>query len=225
MISIVIPVLNEEAALPLCLSCVMSQAGEFEVIVVDGGSSDRSREIAADYSKVTLLTSARGRAMQMNAGAGLASGEWLLFLHADTLLPDQAVQQIECQSDNKNVQAGCFCQQFSGDHRLLRAISWLHNWRCRHTRIMYGDQCIFIRRSLFEQLGGFPATDILEDVMLSEAIVKISNPLILGSAVITDSRKFEQRGICRSFAEVFIIMSCYELGLPILGRDFFSAVR
>ena len=108
---------------------------------------------------------------------------------------------------------------------MLKAISWLHNWRCKRSRIIYGDQCLFIRRTLFEQLGGFPVADMLEDVMFSEEIVKISKPIILDEAVVTDSRKFEQRGIIRSFAEVFLIMSCYELGLPIMGRDFFSPVR
>ena len=225
MISIIIPVLNEEKALPRCLQNVMSQAGKLEIIVVDGGSSDKTSEIATSFSKVRLLTSERGRAVQMNTGANLARGEWLMFLHADTLLPGNAIQKVSALPDNESVVAGCFHQQFSGNHILLRAISWLHNWRCKHTRIMYGDQCMFIRRSLFEQLGGFPETEILEDVMLSEAIVKTSRPLILDDTVITDSRKFVQRGIFRSFTEIFIIMSCYELRLPILGRGFFSAVR
>ena len=225
MISVVIPVLNEEKALPFCLKDLQRQEADFEIIVVDGGSSDRTLAIAREHNTVKPISSERGRARQMNAGAELASGEWLVFLHADTQLPDNALADIEALSANTDVRAGCFHQQFSGKHRLLQAISSLHNWRCRRSRIVYGDQCLFIQREFFQQLNGFPDTDILEDVMLSEKIVEHSRPVILDSAVITDSRKFEQRGILRSFFEVFIIMSCYELGLPVLARGFFSAVR
>ncbi len=225
MITVIIPVLNEEKALPLCLSQLFMQPGEFEVIVVDGGSTDRTRDIAKSYPVNVVLSSCRGRARQMNAGADNATGDWLVFLHADTSLPARAFEKIEYLTARQSVSAGCFHQQFSGRHILLKAISWLHNWRCQRSRIIYGDQCLFIRRAMFEQLGGFPDTEILEDVMLSEKIVESCQPVILEDAVITDSRKFEQRGIIRSFAEVFLIMSCYELGLPIIGRDFFAPVR
>ena len=224
-ISVIIPVLNEEKALPYCLKNLREQHKEFELIVVDGGSTDATLNIAREDDGLTLLSSERGRANQMNAGAAHASGDWLVFLHADTRLPNRALGDIEALSAKNDVQAGCFHQRFSGEHWLLRAISSLHNWRCHRSRIIYGDQCLFIRRSFFRQLQGFPNTDILEDVMLSEKIVEHSTPVILDTAVITDSRKFEQRGILRSFLEVFIIMSCYELGLPVLARGFFSAVR
>ena len=225
MISVIIPVLNEEKALPVCLQDLFKQKGNFEVIVVDGGSTDSSRKIAADYPLQQIFSSEQGRAVQMNKGADRASGDWLVFLHADTQLPSLAFEKIEAFNDDSSVQAGCFHQQFSGGHILLKAISWLHNWRCQRSRIIYGDQCLFIRRALFEKLGGFPLTDMLEDVMLSEEIVKTSRPVIIEDAVVTDSRKFEQRGIVRSFAEIFVIMSCYELGLPIKARDFFLPVR
>lgn len=223
MISIIIPVLNEEKALPATLSQVFRQTGDYEVIVVDGGSDDGSRELLRSYTGVQLIESARGRAVQMNAGARRAQGNWLLFLHADTLLPDNALEKIRSEGDM--TKAGCFHQQFSGQHWLLKLISRLHNWRCRRSRIMYGDQAMFVRRETFEQLGGFPEQPILEDVLISEALVEVTVPVLLEEKVITDSRKFTQRGIWRSFAEVFIIMSCYELRLPIFGRGFFSAVR
>jgi len=225
VISVVVPVLNEEKALPGCLQTLFTQAGHYEVILVDGGSTDNTVKIAGDFPVKLEPSAEPGRAVQMNTGASKACGDWLVFLHADTQLPARALEKIESLSNDKNVQAGCFNQQFSGKHFLLKTISWLHNWRCHRSRIIYGDQCLFIRRALFEQLKGFPSTDILEDVMLSEEIVKISKPIILNDAVVTDSRKFEQRGIIRSFAEIFIIMSCYELGLPIMGRDFFTPVR
>jgi rSAM/selenodomain-associated transferase 2 len=225
MISVIIPVLNEEKVLSSCLQSLFAQTGDYEVILVDGGSTDNTREIASRFDLHIEQSAKSGRAIQMNAGASKACGDWLVFLHADTHLPDFALEHIESLTSSLNIQAGCFKHQFSGKHFLLKAISWLHNWRCRRSRVIYGDQCLFLRRELFAKLGGFPDTEILEDVMLSEAIIEISKPIILCDAVITDSRKFERRGIIRSFAEIFLIMSCYELGLPIKGRGFFSPTR
>ncbi len=225
MISIIIPVLNEEKALPETLSSILSQLDNVQVIVVDGDSSDRTQMIARENAEVELIVSERGRARQMNAGAVKANGEWLLFLHADTLLPKNAIQEIQSLTSDKNKQAGCFHQRFSKDHWFLRFVSRLHNWRCRRTRIIYGDQAMFIRRQLFESIGGFPEQDILEDVLISELIVAQTNPILLDQEVITSSRKFEQRGLFRSFFDIFIIMSCYELRLPIFRKDFFAGFR
>ncbi|NKB36103.1 MAG: glycosyltransferase [Gammaproteobacteria bacterium] len=225
MISVIIPVLNEEKALPQCVQNLLTQESDFETIIVDGGSTDNTKAIAGNFRNVLLVDSQRGRAAQMNTGASRANRDWLVFLHADTQLPANALHDIAALSADKTIQAGCFHQKFSGKHVLLRSISWLHNWRCNRSRIIYGDQCLFIRREFFRQLGGFPQTEILEDVMLSEKIVEVTRPLIMGQSVITDSRKFEQRGIVKSFLEIFIIMSCYELGLPVRAQDFFSPVR
>jgi len=225
MISVIIPVLDEEKALPGCLKHLSRQAAGAEIIVVDGGSRDRTAIIAAEFPVRLLSTPRPGRARQMNHGAAAAGGEWLVFLHADTRLPSRGLEMIGSLDGDHSVQAGCFHQQFSGRHFLLGLISRLHNWRCSRSRIIYGDQCLFIRRAFFAQLGGFPDVAILEDVGLSEKIVQATRPVIFDEAVITDSRKFEQRGILRSFAEVLLIMSCYELGLPIRGRGFFSPVR
>jgi rSAM/selenodomain-associated transferase 2 len=225
MVCIIIPTLNEEKALPATLDAVFGQTGDYEVVVVDGGSHDRTQEIVASYPRARLITANRGRAAQMNAGARVATTEWLLFLHADTLLPPGALKAIDSFTHNQAIQAGCFHQQFSGQHGLLRAISRLHNWRFKRSRIIYGDQAMFVRRSLFGRLNGFPTEPILEDVLFSEKLVQVTKPLIMDAAVITDSRKFVQRGICRSFAEVAIILICYELRLPIMARGFFSAVR
>lgn len=225
MISIIIPVLNEEKALPETLINIFKQFSDKQIIVVDGGSVDQTQKIARDHSDVELITSQRGRARQMNAGAIKACGEWLLFLHADTLLPEKALQEIQLLSPESDKQAGCFHQRFSKNHWFLRFVSWLHNWRCNRTRIMYGDQAMFVRRELFEHIGGFPEEDILEDVLISELIAKETNPVMLEQEVITSSRKFEQRGLFRSFFDIFVIMSCYELRLPIFRQVFFDAFR
>ena len=223
MISIIIPMLNEEKALPETLACLRRQTGQDQIIVVDGGSEDHSQQLVETYEDIQLLASRPGRANQMNVGARRASGDWLLFLHADTHLPSDALRAIR-QLD-KNTQAGCFHQRFSRPHWFLRLVSWLHNRRCRTTRVMYGDQAMFIRRELFERIGGFPDQAILEDVAISEVILKHTQPRLLPQTVVTSSRKFDQRGVFRSFFDVFIIMSCYELRLPIFRRGFFTSYR
>ena len=223
MISIIIPVLNEERALPVTLQHVFTQTGEFEVIVVDGGSTDNTLDIVSENSRIQLLTATAGRASQMYAGAQQASGDWLLFLHADTRLPEDALLTLEQLSSD--VQAGGFKHLFSGQAWSLRLISWLDNIRCRWTRIIYGDQAMFVRRALFNELGMFPNEPILEDVLFSEQLVKITRPVILNSYVITDSRKFEQEGIWLSFWRVLRIMARHELHLPIRSRKFFANIR
>ena len=223
MISIIIPVLNEERALPATLQHVFSQTGKFEVIIVDGGSTDSTLDIVRQDSRIQLLSAATGRASQMNAGAQQANGEWLLFLHADTLLPKDALLSIEQLSPD--IQAGGFRHLFSGRAWSLRLISWLDNLRCRWTRIIYGDQAMFVRRDLFIKLGMFPNEPVMEDVLFSEQLVKVTRPVILGNYVITDSRKFEQEGIWLSFWRVLRILARHELHLPIRTRKFFSNVR
>lgn len=223
MISIVIPALDEELALPRTLAALRQQHGSFEVIVVDGGSSDRTRDIAAAEPHVRLMTSARGRAAQMNAGARAARGEWLLFLHADTALPQDSLATLNALESHRAW--GGFRQRFSGDDWRLRLISRLHNWRCRASRVFYGDQAMFVRSAIFRSLGGFPEQPILEDVALSEKLLEVAPPVLLSAHVVTDARKFIKMGIWRSLGRVFVIMLCYRLRLRIPMREFFSAVR
>jgi glycosyltransferase involved in cell wall biosynthesis len=173
MVSVVVPAYNEEQALPHTLNALLRQEGTYEVILVDGGSSDRTRAIAESFGFVhlagqherppcyRLLTANKGRASQMNAGAGAARGEWLLFLHADTVLPAGAIQRLNEMQLNVAVQAGGFMHRFSGNDWRLKLISWLDNVRCRCSRIIYGDQALFVRGSLFENIGGFPNQPIL----------------------------------------------------------------
>ncbi|OYT19381.1 MAG: glycosyl transferase [Nitrospira sp. UW-LDO-01] len=234
MISIIIPTYNEEKALPKTLQALLSQPGEFETILVDGGSTDRTRAVVADHisltqhsvlSTVQLITAPKGRASQMNAGAKEAKGELLLFLHADTILPDGAIQRLNDMETDQSIQAGGFMHQFSGDDWRLKCISFLDNFRCTRSRIIYGDQALFVRRTLFEQLGGFPNQPILEDVAFCERLIKVANPLLLYPPVITDARKFIKMGIWRSFIRVLLIILHVEFRLPTLPRVFFQDVR
>ncbi|MDQ2694445.1 MAG: TIGR04283 family arsenosugar biosynthesis glycosyltransferase [Pseudomonadota bacterium] len=224
-LSVIIPALNEEKALPRTLERLFAQDGGFEVILVDGGSGDRTRAIAETCPGVRVITAPRGRAAQMNAGAARAQGDWLLFLHADTLLPAGALAAI--QGLDEAVLAGGFRHRFSGSGFSLRLISFMHNLRCRSTRVIYGDQAFFIRRRLFESLGGFPNQPILEDVAFCETLVKMTRPVLLDLTVVTDARKFIRNGVWRSLYQVAVILTCVELRRPIpaAAMKFFQDVR
>jgi rSAM/selenodomain-associated transferase 2 len=238
MVSVVIPAYNEEQALPQTLNMLSRQEGVFEAIVVDGGSHDRTFAIAESFGFIDgtrdiglpnpsrrLLTAPKGRASQMNAGAKAAKGEWLLFLHADTILPPGAIRRLNEMQSNRAIQAGGFLHQFSGNDWRLSLISFLDNFRCRRSRIIYGDQALFVRRALFEQIGCFPDQPILEDVAFCERLIKVTRPLLLSPPVITDARKFVKMGIWHSFARVLLIILHVEFHLPILPRRFFQDIR
>jgi len=223
MISVIIPVYNEERALPATLANVFAQGGAYEVIVVDGGSADCTRAVVAADPRVRVIAAPKGRAPQMNAGARAARGEWLLFLHADTLLPDGALAAIAALPES--VHAGGFRHRFAGDDWRLRLISWADNLRCHWTRVFYGDQALFVRRALFGRLDGFPEDRPLEDVVFGERLRKATRPRLLNLHVTTDARKFSQMGVWKSLGRVALILTCHELRLPIPARRFFSDIR
>ena len=225
MISVIMPAYNEERALPNTLRALFTQQGDYEVVVVDGGSRDRTIEIARSFPDVLVMTAPKGRASQMNAGAQEARGEWLLFLHADTVLPNGALARLNKMEADQSIQAGGFMHQFSGDDWRLRLISFLDNFRCIRSRIIYGDQALFVRRALFEQLGGFPNRPILEDVAFCERLIAVTTPLLLSPSVVTDARKFLKMGVWRSFLRVLLIILHVEFRLPVLPRAFFQDIR
>jgi len=225
MISIIIPTLNEEVALPATITNIFNQAGDYEVIIVDGGSDDDTVVIASKNASIKLITAPKGRASQMNAGAAISNGEWLLFLHADTLLPDNALLTISSLESEHAIQAGGFHHQFSGKTLGLRFISWLHNLRCKRTKVFYGDQAMFVRKDMFKKLGGFPNKSMLEDLLFGEQLLKATKPLLLNDYVVTDSRKFEKNGTLKGLWQITLILTFHELGLGIPAQRFFTAVR
>ena len=237
MVSVIIPAYNEEKALPHTLRELLRQLGDYEVIVVDGGSTDRTLAVLTEFSfsadpsprgsypSRLWLKASKGRASQMNEGAKHATGDWLLFLHADTVLPSGAIQRLNEMETDQRIRAGGFMHQFSGDDWRLKLISFLDNFRCIRSRIIYGDQALFVRRALFEQLGGFPNRPILEDVAFCERLIAVTTPLLLSPSVVTDARKFLKMGICRSFLRVLLIILHVEFHLPVLPRAFFEDVR
>lgn len=225
MISVVIPAFNEEEGLPTMLRHLLMLSGQYEVLLVDGGSWDKTVEIALQHTHVQVLFAPKGRASQMNAGAKQAQGEWLLFLHADTLLPEDALTRLNGLEKDPHVEAGGFLHRFSGSDWRLRMISALDNFRCTRSRVIYGDQAMFVRRTLFERLGGFPEVPILEDVVFCQKLLCVTTPVLLAPPVITDARKFIKMGVWRSFARVILVILHVEFGLPVLPRVFFQDVR
>lgn len=222
-VSVIIPFLNEEKVLPDTLSRLFAQPGEFEVIAVDAGSVDGSRAALARHPRVRALDAQRGRARQMNAGARSAGGEVLLFLHADTLLPQGAITKLQELAHRNGQVWGGFHHRFSHADWRLDLVSRLHNFRCRRSDVFYGDQALFVSRELFWSVGGFPL-QLMEDIAISEALKSKLPPIFLPQVVVTDSRKFVQMGVWKSLARVVLILACRELRLPV-PMAFFRDVR
>ena len=225
MISVIVPVLDEAAALPAALDALLAQPGDFEVIVVDGGSGDATCDIARARAGVRLLQAPRGRAAQMNAGAAAARGELLLFLHADTRLPAGAIAALDAAQRRDGWQAGAFRHRFAPQDWRLALVSWGNNLRCRRSRVYFGDQAIFVRRELFERLGGFPVVPMLEDVIFCERLRGVTRAVLLSEAVTTDARRFLHHGVWRSTARALLILARHRLGLRSSGRGYVDAVR
>ncbi|HLA75069.1 MAG TPA: TIGR04283 family arsenosugar biosynthesis glycosyltransferase [Gammaproteobacteria bacterium] len=211
-LSIIIPTFNEAAAIIPTLRALqpLRQTGR-EVIVADGDSQDGTPELARPWADHVLRTG-RGRAEQMNAGARAASGEILLFLHADSLLPTHADQLISEGLQQTHTEWGRFDVRLSGRHPLLRVVEQLMNWRSRLTSIATGDQAIFVSRAWFNKVGGFPSIPLMEDIALSRALKRLGPPLCLRARVITSSRRWEQHGIMRTILLMWRLRLAYALG-------------
>jgi len=194
-ISVIIPALNEAAALPAALESLRRQRSH-EVIVVDGGSSDATRELAAAGAD-RVLTGVRSRAAQMNLGAKHASGEALLFLHADCTLEDGALAEASKLLSRPQVIAGCFRMAVPQGRLLYRSIDACATARVRLLGIIYGDQGLFLRRETFEQLGGFPELKLMEDVFLSLRLRRRGRVVVGHSRIFVSARRWQRVGVVR----------------------------
>lgn len=212
-LSIIIPVLNEAGVLDSNLKKLQwARRLGHEIIVVDGGSQDQSVELAEALADQVLLSSPPGRAAQMNIGAQSATGSIFLFLHVDTLLPSNGVDAIVESIAQQNIGWGRFDVQLSGRHIVFRVIENMMNWRSRLTGIATGDQAIFVSRSLFETLGGFPDIPLMEDIEVSRRLKKNRKPICLSQKVVTSSRRWEQGGIFRTMRLMWRLRFAYWLG-------------
>jgi len=211
-ISIILPTLNEDAQIVTCLRALQPLRAQIcELIVVDGSSQDQTAALAkplADH----VIVSPKGRAAQMNAGAALAQGDILWFLHADSLPPLNAIDLIRAALAHPNRYWGRFDVRLSGRQPLLRVVETLMNLRSRCTSIATGDQGIFVRRHLFERVGGYPPVALMEDIALGTRLRRHSRPVCLRQRVQTSSRRWERNGILRTILLMWRLRLAYFLG-------------
>ncbi|HVO23325.1 MAG TPA: TIGR04283 family arsenosugar biosynthesis glycosyltransferase [Candidatus Margulisiibacteriota bacterium] len=210
-VSVIIPTLNEARVLSAALARAR-QPGVQEIIVVDGGSSDATPVIAADHADA-VLSARRGRAAQMNAGAERARSPVLLFLHADTLVPDGFAQAALAACQQPGVIGGRFDVELQPPTPLLRLTGALMNWRSRLTHISTGDQAIFIRRDVFERLGGYADIPLMEDVDLSRRMKRAGGIACLHDRVTTSARRWTKNGVVRTILLMWTLRALYFCGV------------
>jgi rSAM/selenodomain-associated transferase 2 len=212
-LSIVVPVLDEAANLARLLPDLLEREPRAEVLVVDGGSTDDSRAVVARTPSVRWVSAPRGRARQMNTGASAAGGDALLFLHADTRLPDGAGAAILAALAEPGVVGGRFDVRLDSRRPLLWIVGTLMNHRSRLTGISTGDQGIFVRREIFDALGGYPDIPLMEDVELSRRLKRRGRLVALRLRVVTSARKWEREGVVRTVLLMWTLRLLYTLGV------------
>jgi len=211
-LSVVVPVLDEAAGIAATLGRLAPlRAAGHEVVVVDGGSRDATAALAAPLAD-RVFAAPRGRASQMNAGAAVATGEVLLFLHADTRLPDRADRVVLDGLAASGRAWGRFDVRIDGAHPLLRLVGALMNRRSRWTGIATGDQAMFVRRDAFDAVGGFPPLALMEDVALSARLKRVSPPLCIAEPAITSGRRWESCGVVRTILLMWWLRLRYFFG-------------
>jgi rSAM/selenodomain-associated transferase 2 len=213
-ISVVIPVLNESVNLPAAIHSVRTSIPDAEIIAVDGGSTDGSLEWLKSQPAIKVVPSERGKGPQQNAGASVASGDVLLFLHADCRLPlDAGTNLIEVMKD-PSIAGGCFLAQWSRNTFSLRLISFGMNLRTRIRKVCYGDQGLYIRRTIFRQIGGFPDWPLFEDTELIRRMKIAGRFRVIDSPVTMSARRFEQNGIFYGVFLVYFLQIAFMMGVP-----------
>jgi len=228
-ISIIIPVLNEREDLPPTLDALMQWTDIHEVIIVDGGSMDGTREWLSTQlpRNVCFMEATRGRGNQINAGAKAASGEVCLFLHADTRLPADALIQITACLKEAKTEGGAFLLRFREAHPwTLRVIESGINFRTRVLRRATGDQAIFCRKSAFLTTGGYPEWPIFEDVEFVTRLRRAGRFAIIASHVTTSARRYIAWGVLRTTALMFTLQAGYWCGVsPFRLQQWYRDVR
>lgn len=216
-ISIVVPILNEAKSLERwgarATPCgYLREIALAELIVVDGGSEDDTIALAKDLG-ATVITSEPGRAQQMNQGAAIAHSDILLFLHADTRLPDHFLELVQQTLAQPQVVAGAFELAIEGDLPGLRWVEWGVNWRSRYLQMPYGDQAIFLKAETFRQLGGFAQLPIMEDFELMKRLQKLGKIAIAPASVITSGRRWQKLGVIKTTLINQLVIAAYYLGI------------
>lgn len=209
-LSIIIPALNEAAGIVTCLRALREIAPEAQIILADGGSVDGTPGIARGLCD-DIIACEPGRAHQMNAGAGAASGDLFLFLHADTRLPEDAIEQIVEAVTNGRAW-GRFDVRIDGRSAALPLIAHMMNWRSRLTGIATGDMGLFMTRAAFEAAGGFPGQRLMEDIEMSRRLKRIGPPACLAGKAVTSGRRWDTHGAMRTILLMWRLRLAYWAG-------------
>lgn len=209
-ISIIIPTLNEQAGIETFLQSLQNLRPQCELILVDGGSDDGTVALTHPYVDDVVHTE-QGRAIQMNVGAAMASAPILLFLHADTYLPDNAIIEIQ-QAIDEGYSWGRFDITLTGQHGLLKLVAWLMNIRSRLSGIATGDQAIFVTREAFEQQGDYKNIALMEDIDLSARLKQVCKPFCSRSKVISSGRRWISFGVIKTITLMWWLRFRYFIG-------------
>jgi rSAM/selenodomain-associated transferase 2 len=223
-VSVIVPVLNEENSIGATLQALLPLA-PYEIVVVDGGSSDRTCEIASQFG-VTVISSECGRARQMNRGARDASGEVLLFLHADTRLPQTAFHDIASALGDPRYLGGRFDVELDGNHWMLPLIARMISCRSRTTKVGTGDQALFVRREVFRQMDGFQEIAMMEDIAFCRTLKRMGKVACLRSRVVTSARRWEADGVWRTIFRMWALKLLYLAGVsPARLKHYYADTR
>ncbi len=204
LISVIIPTYNEANTLPSALLSISSDAIAVEILVVDCGSSDDTAKLAEEAGAVFLVSPLRQRAAQMNMGTRTAKGDILLFLHADTCLPAGALEKVAESMENPRVAGGAFCRRFVHPSFFLKFTCLLADWRLRLFGWSFGDQGIFVRKSLFQEIGGFPEIDLFEDLEFSRHLAESGKVIALSPPVLSSGRRFGRNPFRRTIQDLIL---------------------
>jgi rSAM/selenodomain-associated transferase 2 len=210
-ISIIVPTLNEADSIAETLDALTFFDEKTEIIVVDGGSDDATIAIVQNYDVKILHSSQRGRGQQLQIGGGAARGEILWFVHADTIVSSNAIREIKQVLKDSRVVGGNFTIRFDGERFAAKFLTWLYP-KLNLLGLIYGDSAIFVRREIYEQIGGFRAFPIFEDLDFVERLRKTGEIVTLSSVVTTSSRRFENKSFVFTFSRWTILQILYWLG-------------
>ena len=209
-ISFVIPVLNEAAGVAALLRDLRRRFPDCELIVVDGGSADRTVAEAMPLCD-RLLLGDRGRARQMNLGARTATSGYLVFLHADTR---PGLSQAELRASLRQYPCWGYCRvRLSGEQSAFRVIEWFMNLRSRLTAVATGDQMLFVRREMFERTGGFDEIPLMEDVAYCKRLRRLAPPLVIRDPVLVSSRRWEEGGVMATVLRMWLLRLAFVCGI------------